>query len=111
MIVEAGTGELIMKKGETSYRLYYHFTYEDYEDDYDYTVTFDDLMKAIRKYFDNFMINIDGKDSDVYNALNDLGCIDEIFDIMENWLHDECEEKALEEYQDWVDWYYDEEEE
>ena len=90
--------------------IYYKFDYNGHEEDYSYELDFDDLMSAIRKYFDNQLINIDGKDNDVWNALSELECIDTIIDVMEDWLYDHCKEKAFEKYKQYIDWYYDDEE-
>ena len=92
------------------YSIYYKFNYNGHEEDYSYEITFDQLMAAIRTYFDNQLVTIDGKDNDVYNALFDLGCLDDIFDAMEDWLYDYCEKEAYEKYKEYIDWYYDDEE-
>jgi len=100
-----------MRGKETSYSLYYpEFEYKGYKESYFYDVPFDSMMKAIRTYFSNQLIDIDGKDSDVWNALADLECIDNIFDVMEDWLHEYCEKDAYEDFKEYVDYYelYDE---
>lgn len=101
------------KKNETGYTLDYDdFEYRGYKERYYmYDVPFDDLMAAIREYFDNQLITLDGTDTSVFNALAELECIDNIFDAMEDWLHDRCKEDAYEEFKEWVDYYFDSDEE
>ncbi len=91
------------------YSIYYKFNYNGHEEDYDYEVPFEYLIDAIRTYFDNQLITLDGKDNDVYNALLDLDCLDAIFDAMEDWLYDYCKEDAYEKYKEYIDWYYGDE--
>lgn len=91
------------------YSIYYKFNYKNHEEDYSYEVTFEQFMDAVRKYFDDHLITLDGKDNDVYNTLSDLGCLDTIFDEMEDWLYDYCKESAFEKYQEYIDWYYEDE--
>lgn len=101
-----------MKKRETNYSIWYDgLEYKGHKEDFDYSVTFDDLMSAIRKYFDNQLVTLDGTDTSVWNAFIDLGeeVIDVIFDTMEDWLKEQCKEKAQEEFEEYIDWYYDEE--
>ena len=81
---------------------------EHQEESWAYELTFEDKMAAIRAYFDNFMVNIDGKDNDVWNVLVDLGVIDDILDSMEDWLIDYCKDEAFDAYKEYVEWYYDE---
>ena len=102
-----------MKKNETGYTLDYpDFEYRGYKEKYYmYDVPFDALMKAIRTYFDNQLINMDGTDTSVWNALAELDAIDKIFDTMEDWLMDYCREDAYQEFKDWVDYYFDSDEE
>lgn len=103
-----------MKPRETNYTLWYEdLEYKGHVENFSYDVTFDDLMKAIRKYFENQLVNLDGTNTDVYNALVDLGddVIDNIFDTMEEWLKEQCQEEAQEAYQEYVDWYYEDTEE
>jgi len=91
------------------YSIYYKFNYNGHEEDYSYEISFDQFMNAIRTYFDNQLITLDGKDNDVYNALLDLDCLDNIFDAMEDWLYDHCKESAYEAYKEYIDWYYEDE--
>lgn len=91
------------------YSIYYKFDYLGHNEDYSYEVPFESLMEAVRTYFDNQLVTIDGTDNAVYNALVDLGCLDDIFDAMEDWLYDHCEEDAFEKYKEYIDWYYEDE--
>ena len=95
------------------YYLDYEFEYNGHKDDHTYELKFDDMMLGIRAYFDSFMVNIDGKDSDVWNSLCDIHeyAIDNILEQVEDWLKDRLAEKAYEEYQEWCDWYYSDEDE
>lgn len=100
------------RKNETGYYIYYDLEYKGHQEDWCYDIPFEKLMSAIRKWFDDKLINIDGTDTSVWNALNDLGrdTIDTIFDDMEDWLKEQCAAEAEEEFREWVDWYYDDEE-
>ena len=99
-----------MGKNKSGYSiLYKDFEHKGYNDPYDYDIPFDIFMDGIRAYFDNQMVTLDGKDTDVWNVLADLGVIDDIYDVMEDWFIEKCRDYAYEEYQDWVEWYYDDE--
>ena len=101
----------ITHKSETPYTLMYEFEYKGHNERFTYDVRFADLMDAIRQYFDNQLVILDGTDTNVYNALSELeDAIDNIFDTMEDWLKEHCKEKAYEDYKEYIDWYYDEEE-
>ena len=89
--------------------IYYEFEYKSIKEDFSYEVPFEKQIEAIRKYFDNQLVTLDGTDNDIWNALVDLDCIDTILDTMEDWLYEQCKEMAYEDYQDYVDWYYDDE--
>ena len=86
----------------------YDFEYKGYKETWTYEIPADVICDMIRAYFDKQLITIDGTDTSIFNAFSGLDVIDEIFDEMEDWLKEQCEEKAYEEFKDWVDWYYDE---
>ena len=98
---------------KTGYYIDYDFEYKGHkETDWDYELSFEELMKGIRKYFDDQLVNMDGTDTAVWNALVGLGegIIDYIIDEMEEYLIEECKESAYEEFKDYIDWYYDDDE-
>lgn len=100
-----------MAKNESGYDIDYRFNYKGHEENYFYDIPFEKFMEGVVKYFDNQMVTIDGKDNDVWNALADLDVLDNIYDAMEDWFREHCEKDAYEEYKDYIDWYYDDEEE
>ena len=102
-----------MKK-ETSYDLSYDFEYKGYqEDNWYFPVTFEMLMEGIRQYFYERDVNLDGKDSDVWNALFELGgnsLIDDIFDEVEQYLTDTYKDDAYEAFKEEAEYYLSENE-
>ncbi len=101
-----------MKEDKTRFSLMYEgFEYKGYSENYyDYDIPFDTFIEGIRKYFDNQMINLDGKDNDIWNAFVDLDCLDNIFEAMEDWFHEYCKEDAFEEFKEYVEeWELDNE--
>ena len=99
---------------KTGYYISYDFEYKGHHDDsWMHELTFEELMKAVRKYFDIRSVTLDGTDTAVWNALIDIdeNFADNIVDEMEDWLTETCRTSAKEEFEDWVDWYYDDEEE
>ena len=93
-----------MKNDRTEYEvLYKDFDYKGHKSHYFYEIPFDKFMEGVRAYFDNQMINIDGKDNDVWNALVDLECLDNLFYAMEDWFEEHCREAAFEEYKEVVE--------
>lgn len=101
-----------MKKNDSGYELYYK-DLDEYkghkEETYIYDIPYEVFMEGVRKYFDNQLVNIDGKDNDIWNALVDLECLQNVFDAMEDWFMDRCRKDAIEEYHEYIDTYYDEE--
>ena len=99
------------RENETGYSIDYEFDYKGHHENYDYELSFDELMKAIRKYFDDQLVVLDGTDTNVWNALISLGrdAIDMIVEEESEFLKKECEEVAFEEFKDYVDYYYEEE--
>lgn len=96
---------------KTGYYIDYDFEHKGHEDKYyDYELSFEEVMKGIRKYFDNQIVTLDGTDTAVWNALVVLGddIIDNILDEVMDYLKEECKDNAYEEYKEYVDWYYDE---
>lgn len=100
-----------MAKNKSGYDVYYDFEYRGHKEPFDYDIPFETFMKGVVKYFDDNMVTLDGKDTDVWNILYELDCLDEIFDKMEDWFKEHCKEDAYEEYKEYIDWYYDEDEE
>lgn len=98
---------------KSGYYINYDFKYKGHREPYwDYELSFEELMKGIRKYFDDQLVNMDGTDTAVWNALVGLGegIVDNIIEVMEKYLKEECKESAYEEFKDYVDWYYDDDE-
>jgi len=94
------------------YYIYYNFEYKNHKEDYSYKVPFEKKIEAIRKYFADQLVDIDGTDNAIWNSLVKFdGIIDDILDEMEDWLYDECKDMAYEAYQDYIDEYYDDEDE
>lgn len=96
-----------------SHYIYYpDFEYNGHQEGYDYEVPYEDLMGAIRAFFDARMVNMDGKDNDVWNVLVELEALDNVLDSeeVEEWLFEHCKEDAYQSYIEWCDWYYDEDE-
>ena len=99
-----------MAKNKSGYSIMYDdFEYKGIKELFDYDIPFDLFMEGVRRYFDNQMVTIDGKDSDVWNVLVELECLDYIFGTMEDWFKEYCKDYAYEEYQDYVEWYYEDE--
>ncbi len=99
---------------KTGYYIDFDFEYKGHEEKYySYELSFEELMKGIRKYFDDQLVNLDGTDTAVWNALVGLGegIVDNIIEAMEEYLKEECKDAAYEEFKEWVDWYYDDDEE
>ena len=99
-----------MSKSKSGYTILYKgFDYKGRVDEWDYEIPFETFMDAVRKYFQNQLVTIDGTDNAIWNVLMDLGdyVLDDIFDTMEDWLREKCANDAYEEYAEWVDWYYD----
>jgi len=97
-----------MAKNKSGYDVDYNFEYKGHEENYLYEIPFETFMEGVVKYFDNQMVTIDGKDNDVWNALVDLDCLDNIFEAMEDWFKEKCQDAAYEEYKDYIEWYYEE---
>lgn len=96
-------------KDKTNYNVYYDFSYKGISEDYSYDIPFKSFMDAVRAYFDNQLIVLDGTNNAIWNALSDLEVLDTIFDVMEDWLKDECEEDAYEEFKEYVEYFYGDE--
>ena len=71
---------------------------------YFYDVPFADVIDAIREYFSQNMITLDGKDNDIWNSLVEFdGVIDDIVYQMTDWLKERCYDDAFEEYKEEVE--------
>ena len=100
-----------MAKNKSGYSLIYEdFEYQGINEMFSYEIPLDLFVDGVKTYFDNQMITLDGKDTDIWNIFNELDCLDTIFSIMEDWLKDYCKDYAYDEYKDYIDWYYDDEE-
>lgn len=84
-----------MKSG---FKVVYSFEYENFKDNYwSYDVPFEIFVDGIREYFSKeYMVELDGKDNDVWSMMKDLDALDNIFDEMESWYEDRCEPLAYE---------------
>ena len=105
-----------MKQKETEYYLSYKFEFKGEKEYFYLDVTFDMLMEMIREYFDLHGVDIDGKDSDVYNSLVDLGdgVIDAIFEDREEQFTKDYEEIAYKQFleeaeEEWSLWHEEDE--
>ena len=96
-------------KNLSGYDVMYEFDYKGKKETFFYDIPYETFMDGVREYFDNQMVTIDGKDNDIWNILVELECVDTIFDIMEDWFKDYCEEAAYEEYKEYIEWEYEEE--
>ena len=100
-----------MAKNKSGYYVYIPCEYKGHKEDYCYDIPYEKFMEGVREYFDNQFVTLDGKDNDVWNVLVDLECLDAIFEAMEDWFEEHCKEEAQEEFEDYVELYYDDEEE
>ena len=100
-----------MAKNRSGYDIDYEFEYKGFQERYYYDIPFEVFMEGVRKYFSDKMVNIDGKDVDIWNALVELESyvMDNIFDSMEDWFKDRCKDDAYEGYKDYVEWEYEDE--
>lgn len=90
------------------YYIYYKFEYRGYTENYSYEIPFEKKIEAIRQYFDDRLVTLDGTDNAVWNSLVDFdGLIDDILDEMEDWLYYECKDAAYEEFKEYVDDNFD----
>lgn len=102
---------------ESSFKVYYSFEYEGFEDKYwSFEIPMDIFVSGVREYFSKHNIELDGKDSDIWNSFHDIdGALDGIFDQMEDWYEEKCERLAYESFKEYaiseLDYEYDDEEE
>ena len=94
-------------KSRSGYSIWYEFEYEGYKEDFSYDIPFEVMCNAIRKYFDDNMVNLDGTDTDIWNTIVTFGsdALDTIFEEEEDWLKEQCENEAFEEFKDYVEYY------
>ena len=82
-----------MKKDKTGESIEFKFTnpYTNEEEEYDYYLDFEDMVKAIRLYADYHDVTLDGTDTHVWNLFVDLdsGRYEHINEIFEKIL--ECD--------------------
>ena len=94
-----------MKDNKTQYDIKYdELTYKGHTKWYFYDLPFEDVIEAIRQYFRDRMIDLDGKDNDIWNTFIEFdGAIDDIVYEMEDWLKERCYDDAFEEYKEDVE--------
>lgn len=93
-----------MRDDKTRYEVYYpEFEYKGHKDSYFYEIPFDTFIEGVREWFDRQMINIDGKDNDIWNTLVEFGVFDAVESDMEEWFKDKCKEDAFEEFKERVE--------
>lgn len=94
-----------MDNNKTRYEvLYDDFEYKGHKSHYFYYIPFETFINGIRQWFSDKMINLDGKDNDIWNAFVD---VEDFFDTieydMEDWFRETCKEDAFEEYKEQVE--------
>ena len=102
-----------MKNDRTNASMYVNFTYPGEGGETEETsvyVPYPIFMSALRKYFDARLINLDGKDNDIWNTFIDLGM--DVYDLEDNDEFIEyCKELYKgsdyeeEDFEDWKDTY------
>lgn len=96
----------------SGYELTYLFEYDGYgRERYFYDVPVEDACEAVRRFFSERMVEIDGGDSDLLSALNDISpdAFEEILDKEKDWLKAKCKDNAYEEFVGYVEQYLKEE--
>ena len=93
-----------MKNNKTNYEvLFDNFEYKGHKSHYFYEIPFDTFINAVRAWFDQQMITLDGKDNDIWNALVSTDLFDTIEYEMKDWFLEHCKEDAFEEYKEKVE--------
>lgn len=93
-----------MKDDKTNYEVLFNdFEYKGHKSYYFYEIPFDTFVEAVRVWFDQQMITIDGKDNDIWNALVETNVFDQVERDMESWFLEHCKEDAFEEYKEKVE--------
>lgn len=92
------------KDDKTNYEVRFDdFEYKGHKSYYFYYIPFDTFIDGVRAWFDQQMINIDGKDNDIWNALVSTDLFDTVESEMEDWFKEHCKEDAFEEYKEQVE--------
>ena len=101
------------KKNGSGFELTYSFEYNGHKDErYFFEVPFDKFCEAIRHYFDEQLVTLDGTDNAIWNSIVGFGedALDTIFYDQEEWLTKECQEMAFEEFKDYIEYYLEDDE-
>ena len=94
-----------MNNNKTNYSVYFpEFEYKGHKSHFFYDIPFEDFVEAIRVWFDEQLITIDGTDNAIWNAF--VG-VDDFFEEIEfrmaEWFREHCKEDAFEEYKEKVE--------
>ena len=89
---------------KTNYSVYFtDFEYKGHKDSYIYDIPFDTFIDGVREWFARQMINLDGKDNDIWNALVEFNIFDEVEFDMAEWFRETCKDAAFEEFKEKVE--------
>lgn len=91
---------------KSGYEINYSFEYKGYKDDYYfYSIPYSTLCEAIRNYFSQNSVDIDGTNNAIWNSLINLGedVIESIVNDQQEWLEEKCREQAFEDFKDEVE--------
>jgi len=92
-------------KNKSGYEvLFDEFEYKGHKSHYFYDIPFEVFIEGVRAYFEQQMVTLDGKDTDIWNALSKYPEIfDDVEDEMVDWFKEHCKEDAFEEYKEVVE--------
>ena len=90
---------------KTKYSVFFQdFEYKGHKSNYLYYLPFEAFIEGVRSWFNDHMINIDGKDNDIWNTLVEF---DDVFDEIEfakaEWFREHYREDAFEEFKEQVE--------
>lgn len=99
------------RNNRTNFLMEYEFTYPEtgHTEEASVWIPFDIFVEAVRRYCDFADVNLDGTDTNIWNLLVDLDCLDKLADD-EHFL-EYCKElykdsyEYEEDYDSWVDDY------
>lgn len=93
-----------MRNDKTKYEVLYNdFEYKGHKSHYFYDIPFDTFIEGVRKWFDQQMITLDGKDNDIWNALVSTDVFETVEYEMKDWFLETCRDAAFEEYKEEVE--------